>query len=167
MIRHSLSPIRVLCGLAAIGVGVMIYQTLNPKVDVQPMASADPGAAFGTLFNFRNRSVAVLYEVSSAYCINSFRRPDSGGPAEGSGMAFGVSSPNVSMANLARGDTAVLPIENTLTGPPGSQVDLVFLVKFEPAWWIDLIQKRFRFVGTENPDRTWSWKTMPLGSGCG
>jgi hypothetical protein len=167
MFRRSFSPIRMICGIAAIGVAVLIYQTLNPKIAVEPVASSDPAAAFGTLFNLRNRSVAVLYELSSAYCVNSFRAPDNGGQSTGSAVAYGVSSPGVSMANLSRGDTAVLPMENTLKGPPGSQVDLVFLVKFEPAWWIDLVQKRFRFVGTENPDGSWSWKSMPLGSACG
>jgi hypothetical protein len=167
MFRYTVSPIRILCGLAAIGVGVVIYQTLNPRVAVEPIASADPGAAFGTLFNFRNRSIAVLYKVNSAYCINSFHMPGNGGQAPGSPVVYGVPSPGVSMANLARGDTAVLPIENTLTGPPGSEVDLVFLIKFEPAWWIDIIEKRYRFAGKENADGTWSWKTMPQGSPCG
>jgi hypothetical protein len=167
MFRHSFSPIRIFCGFAAIGVALLIYLTLNPKLVVEPVQSSDPAAAFGTLFDLRNRSVAVLYEVSSAYCVNSFQAPNSSGPAPDSVLRFGVPSPSVSLADVGRGDTAVLPIENTLKGPPGSQVDLVFAVNFEPGWWIDLVQKRFRFAGTENPDGTWSWKTMPLGSACG
>ena len=73
----------------------------------------------------------------------------------------------MALGNLGRGDTAVLPLDITLKGPPGSQVDLVFVIKFEPDWWIEPVEKRFRFAGTENPDGTWSWKTMPLGSACG
>jgi hypothetical protein len=61
----------------------------------------------------------------------------------------------------------VLPLENTLKVPPGSQVDLVFVVKFEPGWWIDLVEKRYRFAGTENPDGSWNWKKMPPGGACG
>jgi hypothetical protein len=167
MSRQSFNPIRVFCGFAAIGFAILIYLTLNPRMAVEPMASSDPGAAFGTLFNLRNRSVAVLYELSSAYCVNSFYAPGNSGPAADSPLRFGVLSPSVSLADLGRGDTAVLPIENTLKGPPGSQVDLVFMVKFEPGWWIDLVEKRFRFAGTENPDGSWSWKTMQLGSACG
>jgi hypothetical protein len=167
MFRHSFSPIRIFCGFAAIAVAVLIYMTLHPRLAVEPVASSDPGAAFGTLFDLRNKSVAVLYEVSSAYCLNSFSAPNYSGPAADSVLRFGVPSPGVSLANLARGDTAVLPIENTLKGGPGSQVDLVFVVKFEPGWWIDLVEKRFRFAGTENQDGTWSWKTLPPGGACG
>jgi hypothetical protein len=167
MFRHTFSPIRVFCGFAAIGVAVLIYMTLNPRMAVEPVATTDPGAAFGTLFDLRNKSVAVLYEVSSAYCVNSFYAPGSSGPAADSPLRFGAQSPGVSLANLARGDTMVLPLENTLKGPPGSQVDLVFVVKFEPGWWIDLVEKRYRFAGTENPDGSWNWKKMPPGGACG
>jgi hypothetical protein len=167
MFRHTFSPIRVFCGFAAIGVAVLIYMTLNPQMTVEPVATTDPGAAFGTLFDLRNKSVAILYEVSSAYCVNSFSAANFSGSAANSPLRFGVESPGVSLADLARGDTAVLPIENTLKGPPGSQVDLVFAVKFEPGWWIDLVVKRYRFAGTEGPDGLWRWKKMPLGSACG
>lgn len=167
MFRYTFSPIRVFCGFAAIAVAVLIYMTLNPRMAVEPIKSSDPAAAFGTLFDLRNKSVAVLYELSAAYCVNSFYAPGSNGPATDSPLRFGVQSPSVSLSDLARGDTAVLPIENTLKGPPGSQVDLVFVVKFEPGWWIDLVEKRYRFAGTENPDGTWSWKNMPPGGACG
>jgi hypothetical protein len=158
---------RIFSGFAAIGVGVLVYMTLNPKLDVEPIPSSDPAAPFGTLFDLHNKSVAVLYNLSSAYCINSFHLPGED-PAQAKGaVRFGALSQTVTLSDLSRGDTAVVPVENALSGPPGSEVDLVLVVKFQPGWWIDLDERRFRFQGTEGQDKTWMWKQMPPGGPCG
>jgi hypothetical protein len=167
MLRHSFSPIRIFCGFAAIGVVVLIYMTLNPKLAVAPVPSTDPAAPFGTIFDLHNKSVAVLYDLSSSSCVNSFNSPGNNPPPADGAMSSGIPSQTMTLADLSRGDTAVLPLENAYSGPPGSQVDLVFTIKFQPGWWIDLLERQYRFVGTEGKDKTWSWKPMPLGSPCG
>ena len=167
MLRHSFSPMRIFSCFAAIGVVVLIYMTLHPKLDVAPVASSDPGATFGTLFDLRNKSVAELYDLSSTYCINSFQSPGDTPQTAGEPPRFGIPSQTVSMPDLGRGDTAVLPIANALSGPSGSEVDLVFVIKFQPGWWIDLVERRYRFQGTEGQDKSWIWKSIPPGSPCG
>jgi hypothetical protein len=167
MFRRSVSPLRVFSIFAAIGVAVLIYFTLHPKLAVVPVPSSDPGAAFGTVFNLRNSSVSVLYELSSSYCVNSFQRPDGTGIPAGTNPQLGVPSPSISLPDLTRKDAVALPVDNLLSGPPGSQVDLVLAIKFQPGWWIDLIVRQFRFVGTENPDKSWTWKEIPTGGACG
>ena len=168
MLRYTFSPIRIFSGFAAIGVGVLIYMTLNPKLEVEPEPSTDPAAPFGTLFGLHNKSVvAVLYKLSSAYCINSFHSPGED-PAQANGaVRLGTLSQTVTLSDLSRGDTAVLPVENALSGPPGSEVDLVLVIKFQPGWWIDLVERRYRFKGTERQDKTWQWKQLPAGGPCG
>jgi hypothetical protein len=146
---------------------VLMYMTLHPKLTVAPMPASDSGAAFGTLFNLRNGGITTLHELSSSYCINSFRTPDSSGPAATGNLQPGVPGRGVALAALARTDSEALPIDNAPAGQPGSQVDLVFVVRFQPGWWMDRIERRFRFVGTENQDKSWSWQETPLGSPCG
>jgi len=167
MFRRSFSPIRIFTVCATIGIAVLIYMIGHPKVTIEPVTSPMPGAAFGTIFDLRNRSVAVLNDVTSVYCINSFEGPGSGSLTAASAPRFGVPSATMSLANLSRGDVAVVPVDNVLSGPPGSAVDMVFVVRFEPDWWLRLLERRYRFLGSENPDGTWTWKEMPLGSPCG
>jgi hypothetical protein len=167
MLRYAFSPIRIFSGFAAVGVGVLIYMTLNPKLEVEPVPSTDPAAPFGTLFDLHNRSVAVLYELSSAYCINSFQAQGKDPPAATGAVRLGVLSQTVTLPDLSRGDTAVLPVENAPSGPTGSEVDLVLIIKFQPGWWIDPVERRYRFQGTEGQDKTWTWKQLPPGGPCG
>ena len=160
------SPFRIFSVAVVGAVVVLIYMTLHPKLTIEPLTAIDPGAAFGTYFNLRNGGIASLYNLSSSYCVNSFRTPDGSEPAAGN-FRLGVPSLSVTLAALSRRDAEALPMENAPPGPPGSQVDLVFVVTFRPGWWIDHTERRFRFAGTENSDRTWSWQEMPLGSPCG
>jgi hypothetical protein len=141
--------------------------TLNPKLEVEPVASSDPAAPIGTMFDLHNKSVAVLYQLSSASCVNSFHVPGDKPLPTNSAVSFGIPSQTTTLADLSRGDTAVLNFANAFSGPPGSEVDLVFSIKFQPGWWIDLMERRYRFHGTEGQDKTWTWKQMPLGSPCG
>jgi len=166
MIRHSFSPIRILSVFAIIGVAVLIYFMLHPKLAITPVQSSDLSAAFGTSFQLRNNSISVLYELSSSYCVNALISPDKSAAAAGN-LRFGVPNQSVALPDLPRHDAEALPIDDVFSGPPGSQVDLVFVIRFRPGWWIDLIEKRFRFVGTENQDKTWIWNEMPLDSPCG
>jgi hypothetical protein len=162
-----LSPMRVFV-LAIIGaVAVLIYMTLHPRLSVTPLPASGSGAAFGTLFSLRNGGIAALHDLSSAYCVNSFHAPDNSEPAAAGNLQLGVPGQGVTLAALARKDAEALPIIDAPSGPPGSQVDLVFVVRFQPGWWMNRIERRFRFVGTENQDATWSWQEMPLGSPCG
>lgn len=167
MLRHTFSPIRIFSGFAAIGVGVLIYMTLNPKLEIEPVASSDPAAPFGTLFDLHNKSIAVLYNLSSAYCINSFHTPGKDSSAATIAVGFGAPSQTVTLPDLSRRDTAVLPVENALSVPSGSQVDLVLVIKFQPGWWINPVERRYRFQGTEGQDKNWTWKQLPPGGPCG
>jgi hypothetical protein len=167
MLRYAFSPIRIFSGFAAIGVGVLIYMTLNPKLEVEPVPSTDPAAPFGTIFDLHNRSVAVLYELSSAYCISNFHSPEEDPAQAKDAVRFGTLSQTVTLPDLPRWETAVLPVENALSGSPGSEVDLVLVIKFQPGWWIDPVERRFRFEGTEGQDKTWMWKQLPPGGPCG
>ena len=146
---------------------MLVYFTLHPTLIVTPVPSTDPGAAFATTFNLKNKSVSDLYTFSSAYCVNSFQTPNGSQAAIPSNFRFGMPGQSVSMDDLARGDTTALPVENNLSGPPGSRADIVFILTFQPGWSIDLFERRFRFQGTENPDKSWTWKQVPLGSACG
>jgi hypothetical protein len=159
------SPFRVFSAVVLGVIAVLIYMTLHPKLAVWP--APDAGAAFGTLFNLRNDGISALSTVSSSYCVNRFHTPDSGQAPGASDLRLGAPGLSVELPDLPRHDTEALPIEPAINGTPGSQVDLVLIVKFQPGWWIDLIERRFRFVGTENQDKTWSWQQIPLGSPCG
>ena len=153
--------------LAMIVAVILIYLMVNPDLAVEPVATNNPATGFGTAFDLNNKSVATLNELSSSYCVNSFHQPDGSPPLEHGALNFGAPTPSVSLASLPRGETAVLPLENVLEGPAGSEVDLVFVVRFQPGWWINQEERRYRFVGTERQDNSWSWKEAALGSPCG
>jgi hypothetical protein len=153
--------------LASIGLAILVYFTLHPNLVITPVSTTDAGAAFGTIFNLNNESVAALSNFSSAYCINSFQNPDGSQAPSNTNFIYGVPGQSIMLSDLARGDTTVLPLENVLSGPPGSQADFVFILRFRPGLWIELIERRFRFQGAENQDKTWTWKQVPLGSACG
>lgn len=152
----------VLIGAAA----ALIYMTAHPKMTVTPVPAINSNAAFGTLFSLKNLGISGFYDLNSSYCLNSFNASDGSQPPPGI-LRLDAPSLGVSLAPLGRDDAEALPIDNAPAAPPGSQVDLVFIVKFQPGGWIDPIERRFRFAGTENQDKTWSWRQMPLGSPCG
>ena len=167
MLRHTLSPMRIITGLAVIAAAILIYMTLNPDLSVEPVPSSDARAPFGTMFDLHNRSIAILYDLSSTYCVNSFQAPQNEPALPNGAIHLGVASQGVTLRDLSRGDTAVLPIENVFSGTPGSEVDLVFSITFQPGWRIAQKERRYRFHGTEGQDKTWTWKQVPLGSRCG
>jgi hypothetical protein len=164
--KHSFSPIRIFTGCAAIGIAVVIYMMLHPKLTVEPVPSPNQGVAFGTIFDLSNQSIAVLYRVSYTYCVNSLQTPGNIGEAEAGALRLETPSQSISLANLSRGDATALPILNAVNAPPGSEVDLVFAVRFQPESF-RFLERRFRFLGTEDQDGTWIWKQVPLGSPCG
>ncbi len=165
--RYTFSPMRIITGLAVVAAAILIYLTLNPDLAVDPVPSSDAAAPFGTMFDLHNRSIAILYDLNSTYCVNSFQAPGNAPALPNGGIRLGVASQSVTLPDLSRGDTAVLPIENEFSGTPGSEVDLVFSITFQPGWRIAPKERRYRFHGTEGQDKTWTWKPMPLGSRCG
>jgi hypothetical protein len=167
MVSYAFSSTRIFIGLAVIAVLVFIYLNMNPTIAVVPVPANNPAAAFGTTFDLTNNSIAALDELNFSYCVNSFHNPDGSSPAQPATLNFGTPSPSVSLSNLPRGNTTVLPLESALSGDPSSQVDLVLVIKFTPHWWMSQQERRYRFQGIEAQDKSWSWKEAALGSPCG
>ncbi|MGB7266628.1 MAG: hypothetical protein WBC92_14005 [Terracidiphilus sp.] len=167
MSRRSTSPFGIFAGIILIGTAAFVYLTLTPKLTVTPVPTADRGAVFGMMFNLKNSGLATLREVTSTVCVNNFMLPGRSEPATGGVVNHGNTNEVAGLSDLEHGDTVSLPFENVTPGPPGSKVDLVFLIRFQPGWWLWKEERRFRFSGTRNLDKSWLWQAMPLGGPCG
>jgi hypothetical protein len=141
--------------------GLYVFLTLNPKLTVTPVHTADPRAAFGVIFNLRNHGVAAIRDVSSIVCVNNSISPGSNGPETGS------SNEPSGLGDLQHGDVVALPVENLTPVPPDSKFDLVFVIRFQPGWWFWPEERRFRFSGFESSDKTWNWNPVADGGPCG
>jgi len=160
------SPVNVLAGIAVIVAAIFIFLSAVPALSVKPVSTADPGADFGMMFNLTNHGVAMIRDVSSAMCVNSATSAGSAEAASGGVANFAGASQPLTLSDLDRGDAVALPFENLKPGPPGSRVDLVFIIRFQPGWWFWQEERRFRFSGTEVSDRNWDWKPLTPGGAC-
>jgi len=166
MLRQT-SPFRVLLGIAGISGVILLFLSAFPALSVRPVPTNDPRADFGMMFNLRNRGVATIRDLSSTICVNSSANMGRTERAKGSAENFGNANQPLGLSDVDQGDAVALPFQSLKPGPPGSRVDLVFIVRFQPGWWFWHEERRFRFSGTEAPDRTWIWTPMPLGGLCG
>lgn len=165
MLRDRFSPTRAFIGTIAVASAIFLVLTMVPTLTVKPVATADPGANFGTIFNLTNHGVAMIRDLSSTLCVNSATSAGSAETANG-GANLGDASQPLALSDLDHGDAVALPFENLKPGPPGSRMDLVFVVRFQPGWWFWQEERRFRFSGTEVSDRTWAWKPLSPGGAC-
>ncbi len=167
MLKRGISPFQVLFGIILTGCAIILCLMLIPILTVTPMPTADPRAPFGTMFNLRNSGVATLHQVTSTVCVNSVTFPGSEVPATGDIVNHGNADEVVGLSDLEFGDEVPLPFENAAPGPPGSEMDLVFVIRFQPGWWFRNEERRFRFEGTETSEKSWGWKPVPLAGPCG
>ncbi len=167
MLSHGTSPIQILVGIILAGCAIFFCLMLIPGLTVTPVPTADPRAAFGMLFNLKNSGVATLHEVTSTLCVNSVSIPGRKGPATDDIANHGNVNEVAGLSDLEHGDSVPIPFENSAPGPPGSKMDIVFVIRFQPGWWFWTEERRFRFDGTKTRDKSRDWVPMPLGSPCG
>jgi hypothetical protein len=166
MLRDHFSPIRTFIASLAITSAIFLLLTMIPTLTVKPVATTDPGANFGMMFNLANHGIAMVRDLTSTLCVNSATKMGSTETANGGVENFGDASQTLVLSDLDRGDAVALPFENLKPGPPGSSLDLVFVIRFQPGWWFWHQERRFRFSGTEASDRSWTWKPVSPGGPC-
>jgi len=166
MSSSGFSPIRVVFGIAVVSAAIFLLLTMFPTLTVKPATTNDPRAAFGMMFNLTNNGLAVIRDVSSTICVNSAAGIGGTQPAAGGAQNFGATNQPLGLSDLNHGDVVALPFEGLKPGPPGSTLDLVFVIRFEPGpgFWQE--ERRFRFSGTEASDRTWTWQSLSPGGVC-
>ena len=166
MLRDRFSPIWAFTGIIVVAAAIFLVLTMVPTLTVKPVATTDPGADFGMMFNLTNRGIAMIRDVTSTICVNSASSAASAGTAHSGIESFGDANQPLGLGDLDHDDTVALPFESLKPGAPGSRIDLVFVIRFQPGWWFWQEERRFRFSGAEDADRTWNWKPLSPGGAC-
>jgi len=162
-LRAMLAPLRILIAVLAVLASLSAILSFLPRISVNPVASVDPHAAFGTIFSLKNDGVTSLHNVNFSLCPGRVYEPTNNAAFIGGK----ISAADWHFDELAPGDSVGLPFDRVFTGFPNALVDAVIVIRFRPDWWPLTKQRKFRFASQRAVDGTWQWKELPVGNRCG